>query len=925
MDRRRRSLLLACRRCLQAVLLFVLAMPTLGATPYQALTPREKAERLLESLSPQERAGQLFIVTFQGQEAGTNTAIDELIREYHIGGVLLRQENGNLTPGPGEAAALGLLTAALQQARVSASRSEPGPMGTGAAPPSTFVPLLIALAQSGDGYPESSLANDVTLLPSQMAIGATWDPALAEAAGRVVGRELSSLGVNLLIGPSLDVVERPNPVAAGDLGVNVFGGDPFWVGELGAAYIRGVHNGGAGRVAVVPTHFPGIGGSDRDPEEEVATVRRALEQLRQIDLAPFAAVTQGELGGAGTADGLLVSHIRYQGLQGNIRVTTRPLSLDPQALASVMGLPEFSSWREAGGLTISDSLGSQSVRRFYDPSGVAFVGRLLAKDAFLAGNDLLLLADFRSSGVGDERLSIEETINSFVQKYEEDTAFAQKVDELVLRILTLKFRLYPSFDTSSASVFAGARTTAAEGEAVAFEIESKGLTRLSPASTEADDRSLELPTASDRILFLTDSRSYRPCAGCEFVVLVPYDSIRKVVERMFGPEGSGQIAASRLTSYSFSELAAYLQGTPNENLARDLDSATIIVALTLDTDPSAAGSHALSDLLSQRPDIVRRRKVIVFALGAPYYLDSTDISKVSAYYGLYSKVPAAIEVAARTLFGELSPLGDSPVAVEGVGYSLDAALSADPEQVIPLTAEGLDIGAGTPAPTPSGYRVGDSLHLVAGPIIDQNGHLVPDGTVVRFRISYPTENIPALVLEGATEAGLATASHVIDRIGALDVRAVCEPALVSTILLLQVGETPGFVTAIAPTPPATTTPGAVAPQATVAGVPSAIGPPSDASTGGTALAASLLVLGALGAVVGFLFARWGPRGWEVRGGLGVVVGGLLAYDTLAVSVPATELILSRAGPIAGVGVALAGGLLGGAFTWVLASRLRLRR
>jgi hypothetical protein len=209
--------------------------------------------------------------------------------------------------------------------------------------------------------------------------------------------------------------------------------------------------------------------------------------------------------------------------------------------------------------------------------------------------------------------------------------------------------------------------------------------------------------------------------------------------------------------------------------------------------------------------------------------------------------------------------------------------------------------------------------------MDQNGHLVPDGTVVRFRISYPNENIPTLVLEEATEAGLAAASYVIDRIGALDVRAVCEPALVSTILLLQVGETPGFVTAIAPTPQATTTPGALEPEATGAGVPSAIRPTSEASAGGTALAASLLVLGALGALVGFLFGRWGPRGWEVRGGLGVVVGGLLAYDTLAVSAPATESILSRAGPLAGVGVALAGGLLGGAVTWVLASRHHVPR
>jgi beta-N-acetylhexosaminidase len=911
------------RRAARVGLALIVASQLMAATPHQTPTPGDKALRLLTTLSPRERVGQLFMVTFQGTEIGPSSTIYELVSEYHIGGVLLRQADGNLIAGQGEAAGLNQLSIALQQARADAATEGASADKTGTTAAGSYVPLLIAISQSGDGLPTSTLASDVTLLPSQMAIGATWDASLAEAAGEVAGRELAALGVNMLIGPSLDVVERPNPVAAGDLGASVFGGDPFWVGELGAAYIRGVHAGSAGRVAVVPTHFPGIGGSDRDPEEEVATVRKALEQLRQIDLAPFAAVTKGELGEEGTADGLLVSHIRYQGLQGNIRVTTRPLSLDPEALAQVMGLPEFSTWRAGGGLTVSDSLGSQSVRRFYDPSGVAFAGRLLAKDAFLAGNDLLVLADFRSSGVGDERLSIEETIVSFVQKYEEDAAFAQRVDESVLRILTLKFRLYPFFDALHSTVFPAARAEVGEEKAVAFEIESRGLTRLSPAAAEPDSRLLEPPAASDRILFLTDSRTFRPCTSCEPIVLVPYDSMRKVVERMYGPQGSGQIAATRLTSYSFAELAAFLQGTPNENLARDLDAATIIVALPLDSDANVPGSRALGDLLSQRADLVRRRKVVVFTLGAPYYLDSTDISKVTAYYALYSKVPSALEVAARTLFGELTPRGASPVSVEGVGYSLVTALLPSPDQIIPLAVESADSGPGTPAPTPSGYRIGDSLRLVAGPVMDQNGHIVPDGTIVRFRIMYPAENIPALVLESATQDGLAAASHVIDRVGALEVHAVSDPATVSTILLLQVGETPGFVTAIAPTPQASATPleGDVLATPTVAVGTIGSGGMAPA-VGGTALAASLVVLTVLAMGVGFLFVRFGGRGWEVRGALGTVVGGLAGYDYMALGLPGADRFAGMGGPLVTIGFVLLGALTGGAVVWGMA---RVRR
>ena len=57
-------------------------------------------------------------------------------------------------------------------------------------------------------------------------------------------------------------------------------------------------------------------------------------------------------------------------------------------------------------------------------------------------------------------------------------------------------------------------------------------------------------------------------------------------------------------------------------------------------------------------------------MNAPYYYDATDISAFTAYYGLYSKLPGFIEVAARILFQEISPQGNSPVSIPGVAYEL---------------------------------------------------------------------------------------------------------------------------------------------------------------------------------------------------------------------------------------------------------------
>jgi len=106
-----------------------------------------------------------------------------------------------------------------------------------------YTPLLIGITQEGDSIPNDSILNGMTLLPNQMAIGATWNPAYAELAGKILGSELSALGVNLLFGPSLDVLDQVTPNSATELGTRTFGGDPYWVGEMGQAYIKGIHEG----------------------------------------------------------------------------------------------------------------------------------------------------------------------------------------------------------------------------------------------------------------------------------------------------------------------------------------------------------------------------------------------------------------------------------------------------------------------------------------------------------------------------------------------------------------------------------------------------------------------------------------------------------------------------------------------------------
>jgi len=315
----------------------------------------DRVALLMESMSSAAKVGQLFLVTFPGAELADDALIAALIRDYHVGGVVLLSDNGNIVNEGDTPTQVVTLTGQLQQAAWEAT--QPVTVTFEEEPPADpFIPLFIAVSHEGNGMPFTGIANGTTQLPSAMALGATWNPTHAETVGRIVGQELGALGVNMLLGPSLDVLDDPRPESAGDLGVRAFGGEPFWVGQMGQAYIRGVHEGGGERVAVVAKHFPGLGASDRSLDEEVSTVQRTLEKLRQIDLAPFSAVAQAD-DPLARPDGMMVSHIRFQGLEGGRFVKTRPISVDSQVLQRLLGLPELAGWREEGGVTVSDGVG----------------------------------------------------------------------------------------------------------------------------------------------------------------------------------------------------------------------------------------------------------------------------------------------------------------------------------------------------------------------------------------------------------------------------------------------------------------------------------------------------------------------------------------------------------------------------------------
>lgn len=893
------------------VILLLLMMVTnpmraVFAQPDIQADPAALAEKMLALMTPEEKVGQLFLISFNGSEISSNIQLQQLISQYHVGGIVLSTANDNFVGPDDTLSSTYSLNADLQRIEWESSQAEQTDPSTQAKYKPQYIPLFIGISQEGDLYPYDQIINGLTPLPNQMAIGATWDTSLAESVGAVSGSELNALGFNLIFGPSLDVLEVLQTTVGKDLGSRTFGGDPYWVGEMGAAYIQGLHTGSNNRLAVIAKYFPGRGGSDRPPDEEVATVRKSLEQLKQIELAPFFTVTGVAEDLNTRTDGLLTSHIRYQGFQGNIRATTRPVSFDREAMDQLLNLDPFLVWRNDGGVMVSDNLGSLAVRKFFDSTGLTFDGRQVARNAFLAGNDLLYVDNFVSSEDKGQFSTLVSTMEFFTQKYREDPAFEQRVDQSVLRILTLKYRMYQNqFDISSIIPPAEGISIIGTSNQVSFEVARHALTLVSPDMEQLPEVLPEEPKAGERILFITETVTSKQCSTCEDQEVLSVNAFMNAVNRLYGIQAGGQVLRNYLRSYSFTDLNTLLN-QPEEPVAleEDLQLAEWVIFSTQSSDTTRPESQALNRLLAESPELVKDKKVIVFAFNAPIYLDATDISKLTAYYALYSKVPESVDVAARALFQEIIPLGSLPVSVPAIGYDLIRVTAPDPNQIIALfldVEEKLEPTASptgettTAQPTPiPQFQVGDMLPIRTGMIYDKNGNPVPNGTVARFTISVGGEGGTVQQIDTTTQSGIARISYRISNQGLLEISVSSDPAFLSQILTLDVTtDAVAQITIIAPTMmvteeiPALITPTVTPTQTLVS--------EANQHPGALDWLYSMLLIWIVGTGIFFFGRQFISFRWGFRLGVCTVLGGLITYTILVLFIPISLNWSDRAG------------------------------
>ena len=307
--------------------------------------------------STSQMIGQRFMLAFEGLEPPAH--ILTWIRERGTAGFTLFRPKNVANPGQ---------VLALNEALQAAAAESNQPL------------LLIATDQEGGQF--VALGDETTHFPSNMALGATGDPALARQVGYATGLELAAMGLNVNYTPDSDVNSNPaNP----NVGIRAFGDDPALVSRMAAAMVEGQQAAG---VADTAKHFPGNGESSLDPHYGVPVLAHDKERLEAVEFQPFRAAIE-----AGTKL-MMTAHVGLPALTGRADL---PATLSPEIMDGFLrGRLGFE------GLLITDALDMKAITQ-----GAGQIVDVIA--ALRAGVDLLLLTgdpEVRERIYGGVRLAL---------------------------------------------------------------------------------------------------------------------------------------------------------------------------------------------------------------------------------------------------------------------------------------------------------------------------------------------------------------------------------------------------------------------------------------------------------------------------------------------------------------------------------------
>jgi beta-N-acetylhexosaminidase len=493
------------------------------------------------------------------------------------------------------------------------------------------VPLLIALDQENGGVNSLYDEEYICQFPSAMGIAATGSLEMAFDVARATALEVSSVGVNMILGPVLDVLTnaRYQP-----LGVRATGDDPQEVSQYGIAFMNGYKDAG---ITTCGKHFPSYGNLDfLGSTLNMPIITETLEQLSLSALVPFRnAVAAGidaiMVGGCAIANsGMNVMHacLSDQVVEDLLR---RDLGFDGVVISECLEMD-----------ALSHDFGIQS-------------GTVMAVEA---GCDLVLLC--RSFSVQQDAIS------GLRSGIENDNISSQRLRKSLGRVLRLKAACTsweqalnpPGIDLLSITHEAHlALSKIAYDNSITVIRDNSQLLPLSNTLHVNEELLLLTPLlkplpASAATKFLSEQRdtSADHDRWTDRSAIMSGEGVFRELGRSLAKRRHGKLLHTSYTANGVRPIHEHL-----------IERAAAIIVVTADANRNLYQSgftKHVSMMCSMMRATGKKKSLIVVSVSSPY--DFAMDKSISTYLCTYDFTEAAMAALVRVLFGEFVPQGTLP-------------------------------------------------------------------------------------------------------------------------------------------------------------------------------------------------------------------------------------------------------------------------
>ena len=436
--------------------------------------------------------------------------------------------------------------------------------------------------------------NKTLAYPYQMTLGAINDDQLIYEMGQQVAEQCQRMGIHVNFAPVADVNSNAaNPI----IGMRSFGENPQKVGEKATAYALGMQSKG---LITTMKHFPGHGNTSTDSHLTLPTVTRSMDEVRDIELAPFRYMIEKGVNGA------MVGHLYFPAIE-KVKNTSSSLSYGvvTDLLKNEMGFE---------GLIFTDGLDMKGVSEKVRQDSVPYV-------AFMAGNDVLILPT-----------DVPFAIKTIKAATERDPKAAARLEESCKKILRYKYRAGLNHYKASST------------ENLMTDLKKKTYTEL---RQQLYDESITLLRNENQVIPLANNKKIA-------VVTIgnkKNDVNNGLVERGFSTT-SFVVEKDNMASKSSEWLKAL----------EKFDLVVVSIEKTNMFASKSYGINDASVNFFNR--LVAQNDVILNLFACPYALDMFRVnnSVKGVVVGYQDEVPA-VNAVVKLLSGELEPHGTLPVSV----------------------------------------------------------------------------------------------------------------------------------------------------------------------------------------------------------------------------------------------------------------------